>query len=893
VPQIGAPAVWASGFTGKGVRVAVVDTGIDATHPDLQGQVVAAKDFSGEGPGDLAGHGTHVAATIAGKGVVTNGRGRGVAPDAQLVDAKACDLHDCDDSNVIAAMEWAAVEQHAQVINLSLGDDDEPGLDPLELAVNDLTERTGVLIVVAAGNQSPDSPRNVSTPASADSALAVGAVDSHDALAGFSRQGPRIGDGALKPELTAPGVDIVAARATGTEPDGNGQLVSMSGTSMAAPHAAGSAALLAQQHPGWRARDLRSALMSSAKWNPETPVLGQGAGRVDVRAASQRQVIAEPGSLSFGVAQWPHADDKPVSKQLTYRNLSAADVTLQLSTEFTTGDSVQAPAGALTLSARSVRVPAKGQASVTVASDTAHDGPDGTYAGRVIARSADGELGTPVTAGKEVESYDLTVRQLDRTGVPSTEGGSEIEGVDREFEAWVPASVGRIRLPKGEYVVSSEQYFEHPDGYYRMFDPDLLVDKEKTVTVDPRAARPLNVKMTDSTVRSYSATYGVQRTGYRGDPSREAFFGLYTSDLDGNFMGAIGDGAAGPGVVSLVNTQWARPNGEDGFSDSPVTYDTLDVIRGRVIAGIDRQVRPDQLARVTATYQDQGGVTPNHVLLIGSSPQGVRGTHVSYVYNKLPRTVTHFVEGGSVSWQTLFQQGERATDGTFQETRRYRAGHSYSARWGAVVLAPGFGRRDDLARRVGADLSVDIPLLTSADGQLGESPAQSESTQLFRGGNLIAESDRAGLLGAKNIGTGRFTVKTTLVRPALTPLSGRIEAQWGFKSEPGNVTLPWWTVRFRPEVDGTNTAVRRPVSRVPFELQAQPGSKPGDPALPLVEISGDGSTWKKAMVRSSRRGYVAVFPTPAGQYVSLRTSVADSAGNTHSQSITNAYALRS
>ncbi len=111
-------------------------------------------------------------------------------------------------------MQWAAAEKKAAVVNLSLGGPDGPDADPLEEAVDTLSKKYGTLFVTAAGNDGRAG--TVSSPGSADAALTVGAVDRSDALADFSSEGPRIGDGAVKPDITAPGVDIVAARATGT-----------------------------------------------------------------------------------------------------------------------------------------------------------------------------------------------------------------------------------------------------------------------------------------------------------------------------------------------------------------------------------------------------------------------------------------------------------------------------------------------------------------------------------------------------------------------------------------------------------------------------------------------------------------------------------------------------
>ncbi|MFD1326283.1 S8 family serine peptidase, partial [Micromonospora sonneratiae] len=167
---------------------------------------------------------------------------------------------------------------------------DTPEIDPLEQAVNTLTAQTGTLFVIAAGNDGGEG--TVGSPGSADAALTVGAVDRDDELAEFSSRGPRVGDEAIKPDVTAPGVDIVAARASGTEmgePVGDSYVTS-SGTSMATPHVAGAVALLAQQHPTWKADQLKATLVGSAKPNPGLTAFEQGAGRVDVARAITQTV---------------------------------------------------------------------------------------------------------------------------------------------------------------------------------------------------------------------------------------------------------------------------------------------------------------------------------------------------------------------------------------------------------------------------------------------------------------------------------------------------------------------------------------------------------------------------------------------------------------------------
>jgi subtilisin family serine protease len=287
VPQIGAPEAWKAGYTGKNTTVAVLDTGVDAAQPDLAGAVADAENFSDSpnGTDDYFGHGTHVASIITGQ----HEKYTGVAPDTKLLNGKVLDDQGGGaESWIIAGMQWAA-GKGANVINMSLGSPfPSDGTDAMSLAVNEITARTGALFVIASGN-SGGAPGG---PGAADAALTVGAVDRNDQLAPFSSRGPRWIDDAIKPDITAPGVDIVAAKAThgqiGTPVDATH--VSLSGTSMATPHVAGAAAILAGEHPAWKAGQLKAALMGSAKPNPALSVFEQGAGRVDVAKAVSQNV---------------------------------------------------------------------------------------------------------------------------------------------------------------------------------------------------------------------------------------------------------------------------------------------------------------------------------------------------------------------------------------------------------------------------------------------------------------------------------------------------------------------------------------------------------------------------------------------------------------------------
>ena len=306
--QIGAPAAWQAGLDGSGVRVAVLDTGIDDQHPDLAGQVVAARDFStDQHPRDQHGHGTHVASIVAGTGAASGGSRRGVAAGADLLNGKVLDAEGYGlTSWVIAGMEWAAAEMDADIVNMSLGllaDSTDGAL--MDQAVDRLTADHGTLFVAAAGNDGCDACLN--SPGSAAAALAVGAVDRDDRLASFSSRGPVAGTHALKPDLTAPGVGIAAARAENAALGGAGDYLELSGTSMATPHVAGAAALLAQARPELDPAGLKAALMSTAVPGDDLTAYQQGAGRVDVAAVVASPLLAVTAAVDFGYFPFPQA----------------------------------------------------------------------------------------------------------------------------------------------------------------------------------------------------------------------------------------------------------------------------------------------------------------------------------------------------------------------------------------------------------------------------------------------------------------------------------------------------------------------------------------------------------------------------------------------------------
>jgi subtilisin family serine protease len=517
VPQIGAPTAWRSGYDGKGVKVAVLDSGYDPTHPDLKGKVSGAANFTDEADTvDHFGHGTHVAATIAGSGTAGPAGGKGVAPGAQLLVGKVLNEYGTGDlSWVIAGMEWA-VSQGARVINLSIGAQAAEGPDPATEAVDALTASSGALFVVAAGNSGPDI-QTVTTPGTASSALTVGAVSKKDELASFSGRGPRLGDGVVKPEITAPGVGIVAARAAGTALGEivDGSYISMSGTSMATPHVAGAAALIAQKHPDWKADQLKSALVASATPVKNAALWAQGAGRVDVPAALDEPVRVEPATISFGKIA---AGSASPTTTVMYRNPGTKPISLTLSVEAQDTGATQRPA-AVTISPTRLTVPAGGQATATVRLDATATAAN-MYAGLVTAHAAGGQqLRTPLGFNLTAPVRRLSVSAVNHDGsAPAGFSYAELwnlDSGDTYYAHFWGNTQTSVEVPEGRYALMGTLYALDEAGYEReataITDPELRVTGDQTARFDGRTATELRV---DTRERATPANFAVvwQRT---------------------------------------------------------------------------------------------------------------------------------------------------------------------------------------------------------------------------------------------------------------------------------------------------------------------------------------------------------------------------------------------
>ncbi|WP_328523074.1 S8 family serine peptidase [Kribbella sp. NBC_00359] len=550
VPATGAPRAWRDGYDGRDVKVAVLDTGLDQGHPDFDGKVAATRSFTPDGKtDDLIGHGTHVASIVTGSGAASKGQYSGVAPGAKLLVGKVIsDGGSGQDSWLIAGMEWA-VAQGAKVVNLSLGSNPTDGNDPLSQTVNRLTASSGALFVVSAGNSGPVE-RTVSSPASADSALAVANLQLDGRLNPTSSRGARVGDNAIKPEISAPGTDVVAARAAGSvigRPVGD-RYMSLSGTSMAAPHVSGSVAILAQRHPDWTAAQLKAALVSTAVPVDDEPIWGQGAGLVAVDRAVATTVRVSESVLNLGYIT---DDAAPRTRTLTYHNDGDKPVTLTLTAAMKSDDGNPIPTAALSVSHHQLVVQPNGAATATITLNPSLLKP-GQYSGRLVATGGQVPVTTLLGFYRQGDLADVTVSLTDRVGRPASGSVTLYNYRKGLFEPWgyINGSITagqtlHLRIPKATYsitalVTSNDESDRFTEEMSVVADPQRVVDRDVHLALKAKDARPVAVRTPEETVAE-SVVFGWVRGDGKGNDFIDS---LVLLPADGHQGGVIGESSS-------------------------------------------------------------------------------------------------------------------------------------------------------------------------------------------------------------------------------------------------------------------------------------------------------------------------------------------------------------
>lgn len=881
VGAIGAPGAWEKGFDGSGIKVAVLDTGVDETHPDLNGQVAEQKNFSSvETSDDEIGHGTHVAATIASK----DPKFRGVAPGATILDGKVCDNRTCSDSAILAGMQWA-VERGAKVVNISLGSTDTPEVDPLEEAINTLSRDHGTLFVVAAGNAGKnDIMTTIGTPSTADAALSVAATTLPGITADFSSRGPRSGDGAVKPEVSAPGVGVTAAASTTAFP-GQGR-ISMNGTSMATPHVAGSAAILAQVHPEWTGAQLKSALMASANPQPGAGTFDQGSGRVDVTRAIAQTVTTSPASVSFGNDPFPHDDDLPKTQEVTYRNGGDTALTLSVSLATLGPDGREAPTGMFTVDKSSVTVPAGGTATVNVTGDTRHGTLDGAFSAQLLARATGVQVVTPIGVTREADTQNLT---MNFTG-PDGAAPRSVQVIATNLDSrrtFLFSTIGTSvspRLPAGDYVVSASiRAADTTDrAFYNVYAPKVDLTKPTTLEFDATKTKSASITPPDAKAvpaRGDTIVHFARR-GW------EYFGGSSHTSLANIKAAVIGEPLA-PGELTSAAMQTSVAADESRYGLGYILDDRLyagfeKVVGADEVATVSHRVGNPPTEKMSANYwltleQGDFSVDMPNIMIKGPQPNKVIVEHVN----------------AEAEWIGEVHYRGKGEHRIIKPARSFHAGREYDVPLGIGVFGPTL--RKTSATRTGDTIKGYLPLLADAHGGYATAYPIEGHTELFRDGVSVYRKEKASELSATTVtgGDAEYRLVTEL-NQSVRPTSSKVTAEWTFDSATTSTdeptTLPLSVARFQPVLDFDNAAPAGRLMKIPFSIQSAPTSKAGTVRHPVLEVSfDDGETWRR--IPATAGGWT-VFRNPTDGFVSLRASGADSRGNTFRQTVIRAYAVK-
>jgi hypothetical protein len=545
-------------------------------------------------------------------------------------------------------------------------------------------------------------------------------------------------------------------------------------------------------------------------------------------------------------------------------------------------DGAAAPAGALKLSADSVTVPAGGTASVQATSDTTLGGADGLYSGRITATGGGQTVGIPVGVDKEGPTYNLTVKVLARDGSPADYPVSltGIESGERDMYAPDENGTVTVRLPQGEYMVDQFQEFERgPEDwiFFTLVAPSIKLTADQTVVLDARKAEPITTSVPKADAVQANSDIGFDRT---------LAAGVYTYAASGFRSGRMFTYNTGPKLPAAdltghVTSQWGVPGADGFFTNTPYLYGIANYFPGDFPTGFDRQVKQSDLAVVDSTVNSVDGQRLFKML----SPQGPYGGGWARVIRlDPPRTIRYYVDETPYGWSGVTEEDTDGGDFPLPKWHLegqpvlYKAGRSYRERWNAATFVPSVYA----ATRSGSGLRISLYSLTDADGHAGYISMTPGSTKLYRDGTEIGSTDRFGSVDVADQPAGKASYRlVTTGTQAVWPFSTRVQLAATFTSSADQTTVPIHTVAFRPEVDGSNTMTRKPVTVLPYEAKGVTKVK--------IEYSGDaGATWRQASIVDGK----AVFPTPAGKTVSLRSTATDAAGNSTTQTVIAAYGLR-
>ncbi len=534
---IGADSVWSKyGLTGSGIKIGILDTGIDYKHPDLGGgigpsfKILGGYDFinNDSDPMDDNGHGTHIAGIAAANGDSL----KGVAPDAKLYDYKVLDKYETGSYSIIIAGINRALDPDnnpntndaVNIINLSLIGSGDPD-DALSQAV-DNASYAGILCVTAAGNSGPGY-QTIGSPGCARTAITVGAADNNDLIASFSSRGPTNVSYIMKPDLLAPGVSIKSTKV-------GGGYINLSGSSTAAAQVTGCAALILQLHSDWTPLLVKSVLVETAK-DIGQDVWTQGGGRVNVLDAVLQKTVITPSSLSFGVDDlsqtvWSNVDT------LSIYNYSSTSESYSISTEGSL------PLGmSITFSTLNIVIEPNNFGHIIVTTDIDNNyvpfytSNPAAYVGKLVVQSSDQKTYIPFSFIKSRSlrfKFDNNVNKIVIWGQHNKDASTYFYNPDKYLV---------VDLPKDIYDV----YINYDNGSTIIFKENIDIEKSGTISVNKSDTKnkitfPMqnelgqSVKMDNNAIMFTHKPTGLRETLWLNQQTIKDTMNF--SDFSGNFL---------------------------------------------------------------------------------------------------------------------------------------------------------------------------------------------------------------------------------------------------------------------------------------------------------------------------------------------------------------------
>ncbi|WP_112243316.1 hypothetical protein [Kribbella monticola] len=519
---------------------------------------------------------------------------------------------------------------------------------------------------------------------------------------------------------------------------------------------------------------------------------------------------------------------------------------------------------------------------------------------------AAGSSALPASAGGTEQTFELTIKHLDRSGAVT---GNYLDTLLDRYAASPdlvqlnePDGTSRVRLPKGSYLLETTIGVgkDAPEHNF-LVTPKLELTADLTLTIDARQAQPVRISVPEPSARRVftSVDYTLTTTAqpYSSNVIGDGDTKLYTAQL----------GPSPAGFSGRINSEWAKPSaaGTTPFQATPYIYSVVQDRPGSFFTGFDKAVRPTELATVRPTLVAQGKGTGASYGVMPATPVLEGGHGMTYWYPNLPATPTVHVTAVGATWSasTAFRDAEQAEAPSNQNgtATSYQAGRSYSETFGGAVLGPAFPAPpyadSPFAYREGDVMSL-LPVIGDSAGHSGAAATGPGTLSVTRDGSSLAEvayePGNPPALVTVPAASGRYRVDLATNGTGVLGTSTAVRTSWAFRSArtTKRVALPLWAVRFAPPVDDHNTLRSGPTHALPIVVEAQRDAAVGKLTTLTVQTStDDGKTWQDAPVTASAAGkYTAVVSVPVdASSVSLRTRAADSLGNTVDETITRAY----